>query len=106
MALEQVQKNFAEMSILNDGIRNPLTLLAAQVEIYCPKIADIVTIQIKEIDDLITQLDRRWIQSEKVINYIRKHHGSNTNNPHFISRICIRPEWNSSRYSSILRLPS
>jgi len=75
MALEQVQKNFAEMSILNDGIRNPLTVIAAQVEIYCPKIADIVTIQIKEIDDLITQLDRRWIQSEKVINYIRKHHG-------------------------------
>lgn len=75
MALEQVQKNFAEMSILNDGIRNPLTVITAQVELYCPEISEVVSKQAKEIDDLITKLDQRWIQSEKVINYIRKHHG-------------------------------
>ncbi|NLV28365.1 MAG: PAS domain-containing protein [Methanomicrobiales archaeon] len=75
LALSQVRKNFAELSILNDGIRNPLTVIVAQTELKCPEIADIVISQAKEIDELITQLDRRWIESEKVINYIRKHHG-------------------------------
>lgn len=83
MALEQVQKNFAELSILNDGIRNPLTVITAQVELNCPEIADAVIKQAREIDNLITQLDRRWIQSEKVLNYIRKHHGFDYSNiPH------------------------
>jgi len=30
--------------------------------------------QIKQIDEMITQLDRRWVESEKVLGFLRRHY--------------------------------
>ena len=74
IALSQVRKNFAEFSILNDGIRNPLTIISILAESLEPQITEQITRQINQIDGLIRQLDNRWMESEKVIRYLQKHH--------------------------------
>ena len=72
-ALVQIQKNLAQLAILNDEIRNPLSIIVAYTELYCDKtVIDPITTQIKKIDDLINNLDQRWLQSEKVLTAIRK----------------------------------
>ncbi|WP_319579653.1 PAS domain-containing protein [uncultured Methanospirillum sp.] len=74
ISLNQLRKNFAEFSILNDGIRNPLTVLAILAESCDPIISDKISNYIQQIDDLINQVDNRWVESEKVISYLQKHH--------------------------------
>jgi len=74
ISLSQLKRNFAEFTILNDGIRNPLTILAILAESCDPDIAEKISKYINQIDELIKQLDNRWVESEKVITYLQKHH--------------------------------
>ena len=73
-ALEQIEKNLAELSILNDGIRNPLTIIESLTEDQ-PVDTGLIIKQIRAIDDLIKTLDQRWMDSDKILTYLRKHHG-------------------------------
>jgi hypothetical protein len=36
---------------------------------------DILNDQIESIDDIIRKLDMGWLESEKIWNYLRRHHG-------------------------------
>ncbi len=72
--IEQIEKNLAELSILNDGIRNPLTIIMMMVDELDEHISDPVIHQIRAIDELINQLDKRWIESDKILQYLQKHH--------------------------------
>lgn len=74
ISLNQLKKNFAEFSILNDGIRNPLTILAILAESCDPVTSNNIFYYINQIDDLIKQLDTRWLESDKVLTYLQKHH--------------------------------
>lgn len=74
ISLNQLKKNFAEFAILNDGIRNPLTILAILAESCEPVTSHQIFHYISVIDDLIRELDKRWLESEKVITYLQKHH--------------------------------
>ena len=74
IAIKQVQRNFAELAMLNDGIRNPLTIISMMTENYNQKLYSDVEVQIKKIDQIVNQLDARWIESESVLNYIQKHY--------------------------------
>lgn len=74
VAIKQIQRNFAELAILNDGIRNPLTIMAMVVEMKCPEIYTDIETQIQHIDQIVNQLDERWMESESVLNYLQKHH--------------------------------
>lgn len=74
IALTQIQRNFAELAILNDGIRNPLTILALLTETYCPEKYAEFENQIIKIDQIVNQLDIRWVESESVLNYLNKHY--------------------------------
>jgi PAS domain S-box-containing protein len=74
-ALLQIQKNLAQLSILNDEIRNPLTIIVTYVEMTDnPGLIDQIAVQTQRIDMMVNQLDRRWLESEKVLNAIRKHY--------------------------------
>lgn len=72
--IEQIEKNLAELSILNDGIRNPLTIIMMMVDELDEQISEPVIKQIRAIDELINQLDKRWIESDKILQYLQKHH--------------------------------
>jgi len=73
--LEQIQKNLAILSVLNDEIRNPLAIIMASASMLDDHAtSDIINAAVLQIDQLVNQLDQRWMQSEKVLNMIRKHY--------------------------------
>jgi len=73
-AFGQIEQNLEQLAILNDEIRNPLQVILAIVEMDpCKETKPILT-QVKIINDLINQLDRGYIESEKVREFLRKHY--------------------------------
>jgi PAS domain S-box-containing protein len=72
-ALFQIERNLAELSILNDGIRNPLTIIQTVAEGDVVD-SEIIIAQVERIDNLIKTLDRRWVENEKILSYLQKHH--------------------------------
>lgn len=73
--LEQIQRNLGEFAILNDGIRNPLAVITGWLSIMDLQEKECSTLmhQIRQIDEMITKLDRRWVESEKVLGFLRRH---------------------------------
>jgi PAS domain S-box-containing protein len=70
----QIQQNLTQLAILNDGIRNPLTAISGYVELYGDeKLTEKIHYQVRIIDEMVTQGDRRWAESEKILNFLRKH---------------------------------
>ena len=77
-ALIQIQQNLAQLAILNDGIRNPLTIILTCAEMLDDSSAkQLISTYIKQIDEMVDELDKRWINSEKVLSIIRKHYQIN-----------------------------
>lgn len=59
-AIEQINNNPAQLATLNDGIRNPLTIIGTLLaDIENPPIRDQIFKQTTRIDDMVTQLDKR-----------------------------------------------
>jgi PAS domain S-box-containing protein len=73
--LLQLEQNLVELALLNDKIRNPLTVISSLVEMHAPEIEESVAICVQDIDDIITNLDKRWAESEKTVRFLQKHYG-------------------------------
>lgn len=74
-AIAQIQKNLAQLALLNDGIRNPLMVIGMSTDMVDnQQVTDIIHDEILQIDQMINQVDQRWVESEKILNYLRKHH--------------------------------
>lgn len=70
----QIKKNMLDMSTLNDGIRNPLTVILGRFDIdECPN-PDPIIKQIYRIDNLVTKLDKRWVESLKIVEFVQRHY--------------------------------
>lgn len=74
VAIKQIQRNFADLAILNDGIRNPLTVIATLFDLKCPDLYDEIMQQVKKIDTIVNQLDSRWVESKSVLRYLQKYY--------------------------------
>ena len=73
--IDQIHRNMAQMAYLNDNIRNPLTIIMALTDNLCEQDATrLIHNQIEVINNSITKLDQQWYESEKVLNYLRKHY--------------------------------
>ncbi|MDD1730369.1 MAG: PAS domain-containing protein [Methanospirillum sp.] len=73
-AIVQIQENIAKLAILNDGIRNPLTIIEALIEMEGgDQLSASVKTQIIRIDEMVTTLDREWVKSVKILDYLRRH---------------------------------
>ena len=72
----QIKKNIVDLSMLNDGIRNPLTVILGRSDIDGCNNPDPIIKQIDRIDDLVTKLDQRWVESLKIVEFVHKHYGS------------------------------
>jgi len=70
----QIEKNMEQFQILNDEIRNPLSLISAHVSIDEPPSGPQILDAVKKIDDLVTQLDKGWIESNKVRSFLLRHY--------------------------------
>lgn len=73
--LLQLEHNLVELALLNDKIRNPLTVISSLVEMHAPEIEESVIACVQDIDNIITNLDKRWAESEKTVRFLQKHYG-------------------------------
>ncbi|WP_290623331.1 PAS domain S-box protein [Archaeoglobus sp. UBA231] len=74
LAYTQIERNIEQFAILVDQIRNPLAAasLIAEVEIEDEKTKEKILFQLKRIEEVIKKLDRGWLESENVRDFLRK----------------------------------
>jgi HAMP domain-containing protein len=73
-AFEQIEKNIEQFAILGDHIRNPLTVIVGLSDLIQDPAARKIQDQARIINGIIDQLDRGWIESEKVREFLRKYY--------------------------------
>jgi PAS domain S-box-containing protein len=74
-AINRINKNMETLAILNDQIRNPLTVISCYIADIEDEIAEKIITQVSLIDEIVDKLDKGWIESEKVRNFLMKHYG-------------------------------
>jgi len=72
--LSQIEQNMEQFLALNDEIRNPLQVIESLAGEAGGPIRDRIEEQVRIIDDLVTRLDRGWIESEKVREFLIRHY--------------------------------
>jgi PAS domain S-box-containing protein len=75
-AYEQIEKNIEQFAILGDHIRNPLAVIVGLADLTEMEGSGKILEQAKVIDDIIDQLDRGWIESEKVREFLRRYYSN------------------------------
>jgi PAS domain S-box-containing protein len=73
-ALEQIEKNIEQFAVLGDHIRNPLAVIVGLSSLAPGEVTDKIILQAREIDRIVTQLDKGWIESEKVREFIKHYY--------------------------------
>jgi PAS domain S-box-containing protein len=73
-AVVQIARNLEQMAILNDSIRNPLSVIVGLADMTGGETNEKILRAAREIDDIITELDRGWIESDKVRRFLQVHH--------------------------------
>jgi PAS domain S-box-containing protein len=73
-AFEQIEKNIEQFAILGDHIRNPLAVIVGLSSLNPGEISEKIIFQAREIDRIITQLDKGWIESENVREFIKRYY--------------------------------
>ena len=71
--ISQIGQNMEKFQILNDQIRNPLQVIRGYLALDHTKYSDAINKQVGMIDNLVTQLDMGWLESEKVQQFFLKH---------------------------------
>lgn len=72
-SLHQIEQNLEQLAFLNDQIRNPLAIITMVAEDIGNERADIILGETRRINDLVTVLDRRWLESVKIREFLIKH---------------------------------
>ena len=75
LSLKQIEQNLTQLAILNDKIRNPLAVIAGTLDETRDEKAEIILQQVQEIDALVDKLERGWLESAKIRDYLREHYG-------------------------------
>jgi len=73
-AVAQIARNLEQMAVLNDYIRNPLSVIVGLADMEGGKTNEKILRAAREIDHIITELDRGWIESDKVRRFLQAHH--------------------------------
>ncbi len=72
--LVQIEKNLEQLAILNDDIRNPLQIISGLTEMDRCEHAAMILEQVEIIDNLVNLIDQRWLESERIRDFLRKHY--------------------------------
>jgi len=74
-AFAQISRNLEVMAILNDEIRNPLSIIVAMADLEgSEKYKDTIFKAVADIDKIIDKLDRGWLESEKIRSFLKTHY--------------------------------
>ena len=72
-AFSQIEQNMEQFAILGDHVRHPLQVILARAELMeDEETAEKVREQVRRINDYITSLDRGWIESRKIREFLRR----------------------------------
>jgi len=74
-SLDQISRNMVQFAILNDQIRNPLQVIMGEVTLDREPDRNRILDQITKIDGMISRLDRGYLESEKVREFLKRHYG-------------------------------
>ncbi|MBN1431721.1 MAG: PAS domain S-box protein [Methanomicrobiaceae archaeon] len=74
-AFAQIEENIRQLATLGDSIRNPLAVIVGLADLHGGDLGDKIKKEAAVIDDYITMLDRGWIESEKVRDFLKRHYG-------------------------------
>ncbi|MEN6514221.1 PAS domain S-box protein [Methanoculleus sp.] len=73
-AYRQIERNIEQFAVLGDHIRQPLQVILGRAELLDDGGAtEIMRDQVERINDYIRQLDRGWVESRKVREFLRRH---------------------------------
>lgn len=72
-AFEQIDKNLEQFAILNDKIRNPLSVIMTLASFEESDENELIQQQVEKIDKIVDELDKGWMESEKVRNYLKRY---------------------------------
>ena len=72
-AYAQIEDNMVQFSVLNDQIRNPLTVIMALADLEGGESAEKIIKQVKAIDRIVTLLDQGVLESESIRKFMRRH---------------------------------
>jgi hypothetical protein len=72
-AFTQIGQNIRQFALLNDQIRNPLTIILTIAEDLSDQEALAIISEVKKIDRVVDSIDKGFIESEKVYEFLRKH---------------------------------
>jgi len=79
--LSQIEQNMEQFQILNDQIRNPLQVIRGYLALTDCEYSQEIDEQVLAIDNLVTRLDRGWLESEKVRSFLIRHYRHGTRTP-------------------------
>ena len=71
----RIESNLQQFAILNDQIRNPLSVITILAGTEDTSINRKILTQVCEIDRIINQLDQGFLESEKIRIFLKRHHG-------------------------------
>ncbi len=71
-AFDQIEKNLEQFAVLVDSIRNPLAVIVGLVDQYGKEEKEIVIKHANLIDDIISHIDERTLESEEVRRFLKK----------------------------------
>lgn len=74
-ALITIEKYIEQFAILNDHIRNPLQVIAGYNDLQEGEYAGKIANQIAQVNRIVDQLDKGWIESESIRDFLRRHYG-------------------------------
>ena len=75
IALRRIEENIHQMAVLNDQIRNPLTVISVMCETDDPPHKSDIMDQINKIDNLVQEVDLGFVESLKIRDFLRDYHG-------------------------------
>jgi two-component system, response regulator PdtaR len=85
--ITQIEKNMEQFQTLNDQIRNPLQAIMGYVNLDCHQYRERILDQVMQIDHLVDRLDRGWVESGKVKQFLLRHYKDNPDDtPNPVSR--------------------
>ncbi|MCC7566143.1 MAG: PAS domain S-box protein [Methanomicrobiaceae archaeon] len=69
----QINRNIEQFAVLSDHIRHPLQVIQGRADICGTEEAEKIREQVRRIDSLIRQLDRGWVESRKIREFLERH---------------------------------
>lgn len=74
-AFQQIEQNMEQFAILNDQIRNPLQAILLDIETLDAETKEPIAQQVQIIEKILNTRDEKYLESEKVREFLRKHYG-------------------------------